>query len=194
MKAFSNTPEPDERREIQARSLFSDLASLLKTFILRDVTPDELAARDVDSFLAKVFDSRDVDHEQAMQARSLFGNFASFLENLILRDITADELVARDASVDSFLIKVLNSRGFDPEQAMQARSLFGNFAILSDVTPDELAAREANVDSFLAKVLNSRDFDPEQAMQARDVTPGELARDYDMDQFVKDYRLSLAIP
>jgi hypothetical protein len=80
MKAVSNTPDPDERREIQAHSLFSDLASLLKTFILCDVTPVELAARDVDSFLAKVFDSRDVDPEQAMQARSLFGNFASFLE------------------------------------------------------------------------------------------------------------------
>jgi hypothetical protein len=140
------------------------LGSILKTFILRDTTPDELVARDMNSFLAKVLHSRDIIPEEAIQARSLLEDLGSILETFILRDTTPDELVARD--MNSFLAKVLKSRDFNPEQAMQARSLFSRFPevlediLLRDATPDEL--------------------------------PSESV--YDLDQFTEDYILSRSIP
>jgi hypothetical protein len=39
MKAVSNTPDPDEKREVQDRSWFSDFVTILGDFLRRDVTP-----------------------------------------------------------------------------------------------------------------------------------------------------------
>jgi hypothetical protein len=223
MAAVANTRDFNPEQTIQARNWFSELASAVEKFILRDVSPGELGARDglndfankylnsrksgpdklsardvVDDFMATVLNTRDFNPEQAMQARNWFSELASAVENFILRDVTPDELAARDG-LNDFVGKYLNSResgpdhlrDFDPEQTLQARNWFSEFAsamenfILRDVTTDELGARD-DLDDFI-DFLNSRESDPQPEVHARSTADGPsktVARDAVADNFI----------
>jgi len=129
------------------------------------------------------------------------------LSQIVRRDVTSDEHVgARDAA-NGFLAALLNSREFDPEQKIQARSLWsvlGSF-LRRDVAPDELAARD-NMDDLM-KLLNTRELNLERKIQSRgfftnliafalnhiltvrlrDVSPDELAGRDNLDDAINAY-------
>jgi hypothetical protein len=189
MAAIVNTRGIDPQQAIQARNWLSELAGAMEEFVLRDVTPEELAARDgLNNLVKKYLNSRESGPDH-------------------LNDVPADKLSARDI-VEDFMAAVANSRDFSPEQVIQARSSMSELAtavedfVLRDATPDELAARDG-LNDVVKRFLNSRDSGPNQARNwlsklasaveefvLRDVTPDELAARDDLDDFMNTYFLN----
>ena len=200
MAAVANTRDFNPEQTIQARNWLSELMGTMEKLVLRDVTPDELAARDgLNDLVKKYLNSRESDPDH-------------------LHDVSSDKLSARDI-VDDFMAAVVNTRDFSPEQTPQARNWLTELVtaaedfVLRDVTPDELAARDG-LSGFVKRFLNSResglnhlrDIDPEQTLQARnwltelttavedfvlrDVPSDDLAARDDLDDFMNTYFLN----
>lgn len=109
---------------------------------------------------------------------------------------TSDELAARDI-VQDYITQVINSR--DSEQALQARldwtwkDTLLAILLRRDDAADELVRRDNGQEqhmqsrsvlpAILARLLKLIGF----RIQLRDVTPEELARRYNLDDFINNY-------
>ena len=99
-----------DEEDIQARSLFDlvDLGvSILGDFLRRDISHEDLRARDGVEDLVTSIISRTPSPERQMQARDDSSSFEDLINALSSRR-ASDELVARDELSD--FIKILNSR------------------------------------------------------------------------------------
>jgi len=134
----------DQHEVLNSRSLFSHLFSILQSFLpiaIRDITPDELAARGgIDDLIP-------------------------LLRTLATRDLGADELLVGGGELIKRAVTLINNSiaQFGRDQH-EVRSFFSNLfnvfksivpIAIRDITPDELAAR-SDVDDFI-KLLSSRD-------------------------------------
>ncbi len=155
------TAAVSSEHEIQSRNLFSMLAELSHPIGLRDVAPDQLAARNnVDDFIAALFP----EHE--MQSRNFFSSLLSGLSGVTgiaeqflpilthIRDISPEQLAslgnlaARD-NVDDFIASLFS------EREMQSRNFFSSLLSgLSGVT--------GIAEQFLPILTHIRDISPEQ--------------------------------
>jgi hypothetical protein len=172
MAAVANTRDFNPEQTIQARNWLSELMGTMEKLVLRDVTPDELAARDgLNDLVKKYLNSRESDPDH-------------------LHDVSSDKLSARDI-VDDFMAAVVNTRDFSPEQTPQARNWLTELVtaaedfVLRDVTPDELAARDGQ--TFQARNWLTELATAAEDFVLRDVTPDELAARDGLSGFVKRF-------
>ena len=147
MAAIVNTRGIDPQQAIQARNWLSELAGAMEEFVLRDVTPEELAARDgLNDIVKRFLNSRESGPNQA---RNWLSKLASAMEEFVLRDVTPDELAARDDLDDFMNTYFLNTRESVSQPDIQARS--------APDGPSKTVARDTVADSFIDALLKSRD-------------------------------------
>ena len=178
-KAILENRDLSPRQDIQARGL-SDLfkigSTLMSQVLRRNVSPEELLARDGMEDLVNSIISRNTIPEQQKQAEDGFARIIKAATSS-RRDVASDELTARD-NWDN-LAQILNSRDMQP----RATSLFTSFLAWvvhkfmsirgRDLTPGDLAGRDAAindlVDDYMSQQHSAREPSPQQVTQARSV-------------------------
>jgi len=112
-------------QEIQARNWFSNFRDIMNQAIRRDVTLDQLLARDgaeLEDAINSIIGSRDSNPEHRMQARD---GIAGILNSLVSRrDVAPGGLAARVNSGSEDFVEMMNTREFGFKRDIQARGLF----------------------------------------------------------------------